>query len=253
MELLRPPLPTQAEWTEALDRVGHLFGIALTGRSLTARNLDAVQEQVEAAVERLDCVELLAPLVADRVREWADPANAPRQTTAQACADLFTQLRGARGAALVSTIASFPARTSMTAMGRNLTTAQSAQRLLAERTRWIVFEQVRNLLNDPGKGNRAGILLADLNAVLSADEVNRMLADGLADLTRRAEDLLKVAPPPPPEGWNTVFRKSVRVEDPTQLAAALRSLADEVESAAAGAGELRVDLSATVARRESEQ
>ena len=80
-----------------------------------------------------------------------------------------------------------------------------------------------------------------------------MLADGLADLTRRAEELLRVAPPPPPEGWKTVLSKAVRVEDPAQLSAALRSLADEVESAAAGAGELRVDLSATVARREPER
>ena len=253
VELLRPELPTQAEWAEALDRVGHLFGIALTGRSLTARNLDAVQEQVQAAVERLAAVGPLAPLLADKVRDWADPADAPRHTTAQACADLFGQLRGTRGAGLVRVISGFPPRTSITAMGRSLTTAQSAQRLLAERTRWIVFEQVRNLLNDAGKGHRAGLLLADLNTLLSADEVNQMLADGLADLTRRAEELLRVAPPPPPEGWKTVLSKAVRVEDPAQLSAALRSLADEVENAAAGAGELRVDLSATVARREPER
>jgi hypothetical protein len=36
LELLRPELPTSADWAEALDRAGHLFGITLSGRALSA-------------------------------------------------------------------------------------------------------------------------------------------------------------------------------------------------------------------------
>ena len=92
-----------------------------------------------------------------------------------------------------------------------------------------------------------------LNALLSADEVNQMLADGLTELTQQAEDLLRVsAPPPQPEpGWETALTKSVRIESSDDLASALRSLAEEVETAAAGADALRVDVSVTVARRSS--
>jgi hypothetical protein len=250
VELLRPELPTPAEWSEALDRAGHLFGIALSGRSLTARNLAALVEQVLAKVQALSAVGPLVAALDAQVRGWADPADAPRLVTARACAALATQLQGSLGAGLVRALAGFPAQTSLTAMGRSYTTAEAARRLLTERPRWIVFEQVRNLVADPGKGHRASQLLADLNTLLSTDEVNKMLADGLADLTRRAEELLRVQAPPPPPGWKTVLNRAVRVEDPAALAQALRDLAAEVEGAAAGAAELRVDLSATVARRE---
>jgi hypothetical protein len=98
----------------------------------------------------------------------------------------------------VRTLAEFDARTSLTAMGRSLTTAESARRLLTERPRWIVFGQVRHLVHDSSRGHRAGLLLADLSKLLAADEVNSMLADGLTELTRRAEELLRISPPPPP-------------------------------------------------------
>ena len=250
VELLRPELPTPAEWAEALDRAGHLFGIALSGRALTARNLAACSEQVQAKAEGLTAAGSLVTALDQQVRAWADPADAPRLTTAKACAELLGQLRGSQGAALVRILAAFPPQTSITAMGRNLTTADTARRLLTERARWIVFGQVRNLIGDPGKGHRASMLLADLDALLSADEVNMMLADGLGELTRRAEELLRVEQPPPPPGWKTVLSRAVRVQDPAKLSQALRDLAAEVERAADGAAELRVDLSATVARRD---
>lgn len=250
VDLLRPELPDQAEWSEALDRAGHLFGIALTGRALTARNLTALVDQVHSRLEALPAVSPLVTALEGVVQTWADPNDAHRLMTARACAALASRLRGGRGAALVRALAGFAPQTSLTAMGRSLTTAAAALSLLTERPRWIVFEQVRNLLADPGKGHRASILLADLNALLSADEVNKMLADGLADLTRRAAELLHVPPPPQPPGWKTVLNRAVRVEDPALLAKALRDLAADVEGAAAGAAELRVDLTATVARRE---
>lgn len=250
VELLRPELPTAGEWSEAIDRAGHLFGVTPSGRSLTARNLATFVELIQDKVKEMAAVAPLLPLLDERIREWADPTEAPRLATARSCADLRVQLQRTQGAAFVRTLAGFEAQTSTAAMGRSFTTADAAHRLLAERARWIVFGQVQNLVDDPNKAHRAAQLLTDLTALLSTDEINKMLADGLTELTRRAEELLRVKPPPQPPGWKTVLTKAVRVEDPSQLAAALRALAEEVETAAAGAAELRVDLSASVARRE---
>lgn len=252
VDLLRPELPSQAHWAEAVDRAGHLFGIALSGRSLTARNLASFVERIH---EKCAVFTAAGPLVAsleEQVRKWADPSDAPRLATARASSELLTQLQGAQGAAVIRLLAEFTPQTSLTAMGRNYTTAEAAHRLLSERPRWIVFEQIRNLTRDPAKEHRANLLLTDLNALLSADEVNQMLADGLTELTRRAEELLHVSvPPPEPEpGWETALSKSVRIESSDELASSLRSLAEEVEAAAAGADELRVDVSVTVTRRE---
>jgi hypothetical protein len=253
IELLRPELPSPSDWAEALDRAGHLFGVALAGRSLTARNLSNLVSLVHSKVQALPAVGPLVEALEAQIRAWADPSDAPRLATARACDTLATQLLRSQGAALVRALAGFPPQTSLPAMGRSYSTADATRRQLTERPRWIVFGQVRHLLADPGKGHRAGLLLADLNALLSADEVNKELAAGLNDLTRRAEELLHDPPPPPPPpqpGWKTVLRRSLRVEDPKALAQALRDLAAEVDAAAAGPGGLRVDLEATVMRRE---
>jgi hypothetical protein len=255
VELLRPELPTSAHWTEALERAGTLFGIALAGKALTARNLSAFVEQVRERCAAFTQSGPLVPILEERVREWGDPADAPRLVTARACADLINQLQNAQGAALVFALAEFNPQTSLTAMGRSLTTGDSTRRLLAERPRWIVFEQVRNLVHDDTRGHRASLLLADLTKLLSSDEVNSMLADGLTDLTRRAEELFRVSFPPAPlaepgPAWRTVYEKSLRVDDPSKLADALHKLTAEVEQAVSGADEIRVEFVAVVKRRE---
>lgn len=253
LELVRPELPPQSQWVEALGRAGQLFGVAPGGNALTARNLSLLSEQVREKCAAHTAVVPLADDLEERIGAWADPADAPRLTTARACADLVGRIERAQGAALVRVLAELDTRgTSLTAMSRSMSTAEAVRRLVNERPRWILFEQVRNLVHDPSREHRARLLLSDLDKLLSADEINQMLADGLVKLTQGAEDLLRVPVPPPPlpKGWKTVLTRSVRIEDPSRLAEELRSLAAEIEEAAAGTGELRVDLSAVVARRE---
>jgi hypothetical protein len=254
VELVRPELPTLQQWNDALERAGHLFGIALAGRSLTARNLTALVEQVHEKCAGLSGVGPLVPALEGRTREWVANEDAARLATARACAEMLAQIQRSRGAAMVRVLADFDAQTSVPAMGRSITTADATLRLLTDRPRWILFEQVRNLVHDASRGHRASHLLEDLAKLLSADEINQMLADGLADLTRRAEELLRVpsppSPPPPEPGWRKVLDASRQIMDPAKLAGALRELASEVETAAAGASELRVDLTAVVVRRD---
>jgi hypothetical protein len=257
VELLQPDLPSQDDWNEALNRAGHLFGVSVAGNGLTARNLTAFVEKVRNACDELEnekvSVEKLVPALEERVREWADATDAPRLTTARACAELVSALRREQGANLVRALARHVPRTSLSAMARSLTTTKSAKELLTDRPRWIVFDQIRRLVGDASRGHRASLLLSDLDELLTEDEQNRALGDGLVALTRRAEELLRITPtpPPPPEpGWATVLEKSVRVDDPARLSESLRALTSEVESAAGGAGELRVEVTVVVTRRE---
>lgn len=249
VELLLPELPSATEWAEAIKRAGTLWGVAVVGQALGARNLSAFVDAVKTAARNEDASPLLTVLQA-RVTDWADAAEAHRLSTARASSDLVTTLSRQDGAALVRTLAGFTPATSLTAMQRSLTSAAAARRLLAEEARWIVFRQVRGLIGDPQRGNRAEFLLADLRTLLQTDEMNKMLADGLADLTRRADELLRVVAPPPPPGWTVAMRETIEVRDLAQVAEELRALATRIESAGHGSGEVRVEVSTKVSVRE---
>lgn len=254
VELLRPELPTQAEWTEALNRAGELFGVSIGGRSLGARNLAAFADKVkEKLAELRDAAELPAALE-PKVRDWAEPDDAPRLATARASSALLTQLARDDGASVVRDLAGFAPRTSVTAMGRNFTTATANKRLLQEDARWIVLRQVKGLLGDPDRGERARLILQDLAALLIADEVNKMLADGLSELTRRADELLRVSttgrPPRPPVGEEVVLEASNDLADAKSAAASLRDLAERLEAEGKDASRIMIRITAWKRRPE---
>jgi hypothetical protein len=255
VELLRPELPTQAEWTEALNRAGELFGVAIGGRSLGARNVsafaDKVKEKLGEVRDAVDLPDALEP----KIRDWAEPEGAPRLATARTSAALLTQLARGDGASIVRDLASFTPKTSIAAMGRSFTTAASNKRLLQEDARWIVLRQVKGLLGDAERGERAKLLLQDLAALLAADEVNKMLADGLGDLTRRADELLRVPPKPRPpqppvQDEEVVLEASNDLVDAKSAAKALRELAERLE--AEGKDASRIAIRITAWKRRSE-
>jgi hypothetical protein len=253
VELLRPEMPTQTEWTEALTRAGDLFGVAIGGRALSARNLAAFVEQVkEARAGSRDAIELPALLEA-KVREWANLEDAPRLVTARASAALLAQL-GGEAASVVRALAGFEPKTSLPAMGRNFKTSLSSKSLLQDDARWILLQQVKVLLGDPERGERAKLLLEDLAALLGADEINKMLADGLTDLTHRAGELLRVVikrtPPQPPVGEVVLLEASNDLGDSLTAAEALRTLAGRLE--AEGKDASRITIRVTAWKRRSE-
>ena len=255
VELLRPELPTQAEWTEALNRAGELFGVAIGARSLGARNLSAFADKVKEKLKEVDDAGELPAALEPKIRDWAEPEDAPRLATARASAALLQQLSRGDGASIVRELASFTPKTSITAMGRNFTTAAASKRLLQEDARWIVLRQVKGLLGDPERGERAKLLLHDLAALLTADEVNKMLADGLSDLTRRADELLRVPtgrpqPPKPPVGEEVVLEASNDLVDATSAARALRELAERFESEGKDASRITIRITAWKRRPE---
>ncbi|MBK6462400.1 MAG: hypothetical protein IPF92_15495 [Myxococcales bacterium] len=260
VELLRPALPTQGEWTEALNRAGELFGVAIGARSLSARNLSAFAEKVKEKLKEVGDAGELPAALEPKIRDWAEPEDAPRLATARASAALLQQLARGDGASLVRDLASFVPKTSVTAMGRNLTTASASKRLLHEDARWIVLRQVKGLLGDAERGERARLLLQDLATLLTSDEITRMLADGLSDLTRRADELLRV-PTGRPEGQKPreleerggeeiVLEASNDLASATSAASALRELAERFESEGAAASRITIRVTAWKRRPE---
>lgn len=255
VELLRPELPTQAEWTEALNRAGDLFGVAIGARLLSPRNVSAFADKMrEKLGEARDAADLPAALE-PKLRDWADADDAPRLATARASASLVTQLSRVDGAALVRDLAGFTPKTSIAAMGRNFTTAAASKRLLQEDARWIVLGQVKALLGDAERGERAKLLLQDLGSLLAADEVNKMLADGLGDLTRRAGELLrgssKPEPPRPPVlGEEVLLDASSDLSSAPAAATALRELAARLEAEGKDASRVAIRITAWKRRRE---
>jgi hypothetical protein len=255
VELLRPELPSQAEWTDALARAGELFGIAIGGRSLGARNLSAFADKVKEKLRELGDASEVPAALEPKIIDWATLEDAPRLETARACANLMDKLSRADSAAIVRELAAFTPVTSITAMGRNFTTAASSKRLLQDEARWIVLRQVKGLVGDPERGERAKLLVEDLASLLSADELNKMLADGLTDLTRRAGELLRPPPiikdpPRPPTGEEIVLDASNDMADAKSAAARLRELAERLE--AEGKDASRVAIRLTAWKRRSE-
>ncbi|MBM7115735.1 hypothetical protein [Archangium primigenium] len=254
VELLRPELPTLAEWTEALNRAGDLLGVAIGGRALGARNLSAFADKVKEALARVRDARDLPAALEPKIRDWAEPGDAPRLATARACATLLELLGSGDGASMVRDLASFAPTTSLTAMERNFRTAAASKRLLEEDARWIVLRQVKGLLGDAERGERAKLLLQDLAALLTADEVNKMLADGLADLTRRADELLRVPTPKPPrppvQDEEIVLEESSDLGDAQAAADALRKLAKRLETEGKGASRIVIRITAWKRRPE---
>ena len=252
VELLRPELPTQQEWVTALERVGSLFGVAVSGKSLGARNLAAFVTRVKEKVKGSGSAAALVTGLEARTRDWTDPARSHRLITAKAAATLIAELSSADGAELVRVLAGFTPATSLAAMGRSLTTANEALAALNQEPLWLLFQQVANLREDAQRGQRATALLAELAALLETDELNKMLTEGLTDLTRKASDVLRVAAPPPapPRGEQVVFDERRELTSPAAAAEHLRAVADRVEADAREGSEQRFLVQVTAWKKE---
>jgi hypothetical protein len=108
---------------------------------------------------------------------------------------------------------------------------------------------VKGLLGDAERGERAKLLLQDLAALLAADEVNKMLADGLGDLTRRADELLRVPttpqpPKPPVQDEEVVLEASSDLASAKAAAEALRELAQRLEAEGKDASRIAIRITA---------
>ncbi len=249
-ELIRPELPTEQEWVDALQRAARLLGITFANRHLSARNLAGYCSRVQDKVDTLSGAADLPSQLERRLRDWGEPSSADRLVTARSAASLLTQVKAHDGAALVREVAAFKAATSEAAVARSLSHASPVTRALQAEARWIVFSSVRKLLSDPTKANQAQLLLDDLARALATDEINLDFAKTLEELTRRAGELIKE---PEPKDWKLWHAASSQVEGEGGWADAMKALGEELEGRVGDqqpGGDLRLEVTARILRRD---
>jgi len=183
VELEKPPLPTQTEWSKALDAAGHLFGITLAGKALHADNLKRFETQLKATLKDTQAVAALPALLAKRLAEYGNVSDAPRLVTAKSADTLCAALAGKNGLALVQALAGFVAQTSPQAVGKSIARAQETSAALEAGLTFGVFAQLKN--REPGVD-----LLVQLASALSQDELNVELAARLRGLAEAGQKLL---------------------------------------------------------------
>ncbi len=262
LELFRPELPSETEWATALERAGKLFGITFAGRHLSARNLSKLCANLAEAAGKHRAAPDVPGVLERRLTELDAAAGADRLTTAASAAALVAALEGSDDAARIRRLAAFPAETSIAAVKHSLATGAGVLAALRSDARWLNFETVRHLVAEPRTAARAQQVLDDLASALSADEVNKPLEQELAELTRRAGELIASQraatrrPEGETRGWTPWHTESIEVEGSSGFREKLLELAAALEreiEAKNPAGELRLEVSASVLRREPDE
>ncbi|GAB5549918.1 MAG: hypothetical protein SangKO_096780 [Sandaracinaceae bacterium] len=179
VELEKPDLPELSAWNQALGVAGSLFGLSLSSRALHGDNLKRFEQHV---VEKMKLwsgpAARLPDLLRGRLQDREVALDAPRLETAESGRALMGTLEGLTGRALVDALAAFDAKTSLSALARQLPQSAPAVELLQND---LVFGPF-----GPAAAVEGGAeLLEKAAAVLRHDELNQPLAE-LRTLANRA-------------------------------------------------------------------
>lgn len=199
MELREQTLPAEDHWEVAVERAGHLFGVAVSPLR-SAANVDRLAREVTAiAAERAEAVQRLrAQLECHLPQLGGSGEDAPRARTVQATAALLTALRAAEGNAVVDRLAAARMETTETAMGHCIKNAVAISEAVAA-TEWGLLEAIREL--GDAFHARAEAVIGRVREALEHDEHVTALAPALGQAQREALELLREAargPQPPP-------------------------------------------------------
>ncbi len=258
-------LPSESEWTAALERAGHLFGITRKGKVLTPASLAEVVGEVLQRVEAIRSAAVRLPeTLGEKLRSWHASLDAPRMVTARSGAELLRALREDLGPAeVIRQLASFDAQTSPQALARSLATAAKNVDALNDRATWALLDQVGGLGDVPQVAHRAQRLVADLQQKLQADELNVALESELDRLAGTADEILRDARPTEPgrpkapPGWVAepeLVEVTAEASGPEQLVERLaESLRDQLRYQGADDGrQVRLEGKLTLYRKVEE-
>lgn len=248
LELRQRTLPAPAQWQTAQARAATIFGLAGAAHC-TSSALDRFAVEVQSGVrEHRSAVVRYQRQLGMRAQSLAVPATADRLRTAAATEALLATLAGRDAAGTVEALAQAEIASSETAMGQCLKQAARLAVLCEQPGGWS-----DTTLPDlpPAYRERAGTLLADLQAALAADEHVRALDTALADFRESIMQLLRevaqernLTPPVvvPPGGNGTVLPPAPVLPPRTDVPATAPVLAtgrDDVADAEALAGLLQ--------------
>lgn len=240
-ELVQTPLPSQTEWNEAVERAGTLFGLAVS-KALNVNNLRMFSDKLTQSVKRsqADGAHLIADLLRQRVAQVGLPrGGGARLQTAEAVEHLLALVSTPDPVSQVRGLAALEVRSSLAAMQRHLRVAA------------VVLDSLKNdllfntLLTLPTIANEPALAIsADVQRILTSDELNQPLVAGLQGCALGAQRLMHPrsdAPPPAvaiergiiKQGRSAPVRRNQAADEFARISAealdALASSADDAE------------------------
>jgi len=195
LELREQQLPQPAQWDIAVERAGHIFGVAASPL-LKASNVIALATDVKQRVAsaRHAC-QTYRQRLQDRFGKLGiDAANTNRMQTAIATLAMIERLYDVEPAEVVDVLATAHVATSESAMGECLSKAEKlAERLDA--TAWEILEATARLTDE--RKTTADEIRTIICQGLASDEHVIPLAAALQEAQAKAVRLLTTSTPPP--------------------------------------------------------
>lgn len=197
LELREQSLPELAEWQQAVERAGLLFGLTLP-QTLNASSVARLVSEVrEAARGKRSRAGELVSVVRDRAERYALGPSGARQRTAESAHALVEALYQADDRGLVQVLAATALETSETAVSRSLGQVDATVSALVS-AKWQLFDAMRDLVDH--RQTAAQAILARLQEVLTADEHVVPLKSRFDEMERDAVRLLASVASPAPVG-----------------------------------------------------
>jgi hypothetical protein len=196
LELREQPLPDEAIWQEATQRLSAILGV-VTSPLLNATSLATWVEQTKRETARLrPAVAQLCTALKTRLALFGIEANdAPRMQTAQATLSLLSGIAEADEAEMVNVVAGADVATSATAMGQSIKQSAALVATL-DNTPWELFEKMGQVVGDPAP--QAQAIVAQVKNALTRDEHVVHLAEALQTARSDASELLTQMMQPSP-------------------------------------------------------
>jgi hypothetical protein len=196
LELRQQPLPDEALWQEATQRLAAILGVVALPL-LSATNLATWVEQTKRETARLrPAVAQLCTALKTRLALFGIEANdAPRIQTAQATLSLLSGLAEADEAEIVNVVAGADIATSATAMGQSIKQAETLVGTL-NNAPWELFDRMAQMTGEGAP--QAQAIVAQVKNALTRDEHVVHLAEALQTAQSDAFELLTKMMQPSP-------------------------------------------------------
>lgn len=228
--LVKPELPSNAQWNTALTKLGDILGVTLPGKALHAQNMQKLATKLEQARQsKTEPCQRIPGLLEGFFRDFDINEDADRMQTARSARAFFALLAGKRPVDMLRAVADFEPKTSARALGAAVAAAERTCECLGDD---LVRKPLAQLADIRGQ-DRARAVFDEVAAVLRQDELNRPLCGELRNLAGRAVDIWPPPPPPPPPPpkWQKRIVREVRPEDSSEALAQLDDVVATVREA----------------------
>lgn len=243
--LVKPDLPSQTEWNDAIRVAGMVAGYTFSGRALHADNLTKFAAEVAQRLTSKSgsCAKLPA-LLADWGAMLGVPADADRMVTAICADQLLAALSGQKPVEIVHVLSGMELKTSPKAVGQSIASAADLVQVLGDKLIKGTFEPlIRKQTTIAG----ARELIDELSTAFRQDEINMALSARVRDLAVAGQALQRDSDPPKAAD-NVLVEERIEVKRDT-LEKTLDELASTLRKRIADVDDPKIEVHITVTGR----